>query len=180
MFCCGISINMTIEQLNALSQNAACAEFARCCGAPKWAAHLTEMRPYADAESVYQESEIAFDELERDDWLAAFSHHPRIGDVDALRAKFSTLAATKEWAGGEQSGTRQASEQTLRALSKRNAEYENKFDHVFIVCATGKSADEMLSILESRLPNESDTELDLAATEQRKITRLRLEKLLAA
>ena len=170
---------MTIEQLNALSEDDARAEFARCCGAQKWAAHLAEMRPYADAESVHQESEIAFDEMGRDDWLAAFSHHPRIGDVDALRAKFSTLAATKEWAGGEQAGTRAASEETLRALSAKNAEYEDKFEYVFIVCATGKSAGEMLEILGARLPNAPDAELELAAAEQRKITRLRLEKLLA-
>ena len=135
------------------------------------------MRPYADIESVYQQSEIAFDELSRDDWRAAFSHHPRIGDVDALRAKFSTLATTKEWAGGEQAGARAASDETLRALSEKNAEYESKFGTVFIVCATGKSADEMLQILEARLPNETDDEWQIAAIEQQKITRLRLEKL---
>ena len=169
---------MTIEQLNALDATEARATFERCCGARQWAAHLAEMRPYADAESVQQESEIAFDELDQDDWLEAFAHHPRIGDVDALRAKFSTLAATKAWAEGEQAGTRAASEQTLRALSAQNADYEAKFGHVFIVCATGKSADEMLAILEARLPNTPDDELELAAAEQRKITRLRLEKLL--
>ena len=170
---------MTIEQLNALSNDEARAAFERCCGAPQWAAHLADMRPYADAESVYQESEIAFDELSKDDWLQAFSHHPRIGDADALRAKFSTLSATKEWAGGEQSGTRAASEETLAALGAQNAAYEQKFGYVFIVCATGKSADEMLAILEARLPNAPDDELQLAAAEQREITRLRLEKLLS-
>ena len=169
---------MTIEQLNALSATEARAEFERCCGASKWAAHLTEMRPYADAESVWQESEIAFDELSEGDWLEAFAHHPRIGDVDALRAKFSTLAATKAWAGGEQAGTRAASDATLSALSAKNAEYENKFGYVFIVCATGKSADEMLAILDARLLNNAADELPLAAAEQRAITRLRLEKLL--
>lgn len=169
---------MTIEQLNALTQDEARAEMLRCCGAQKWAMHLADMRPYHDAESVMQESDIAFDELAREDWLEAFAHHPRIGDVDALRAKFSTLATTKEWAGGEQAGTRSASEQTLRDLSEKNAKYEEKFGTVFIVCATGKSADEMLKILQSRLPNEADDELNIAADEQRKITRLRLEKLL--
>ncbi len=170
---------MTIEYFDALPFPDALAEMQRCCGVPKWANHMADMRPYADAESVYQESEIAFDELSREDWLQAFSHHPRIGDVDALRAKFATLDATKEWAQGEQSGTRAASDETLRALSEQNAEYEAKFGTVFIVCATGKSADEMLTILESRLPNDADDELKLAAAEQRIITRLRLEKLLA-
>ena len=168
---------MTIEQLNALDQAEARAAMERCCGAPRWAAHLAEMRPYHDAESVLQESEIAFNELTEGDWREAFAHHPRIGDVDALRAKFSTLAATKEWAGGEQAGTRAASEETLRALAEKNAEYEAKFGCVFIVCATGKSADQMLQILEARLPNAPADELELAAREQRKITRLRLEKL---
>jgi 2-oxo-4-hydroxy-4-carboxy-5-ureidoimidazoline decarboxylase len=79
---------------------------------------------------------------------------------------------------GEQSGTSTASEETIKALSKGNKEYEDKFGYIFIVCATGKSADEMLAILESRLPNDPEKEIEIAADEQNKITRLRLEKLL--
>ncbi len=169
---------MTLEQFNDLPANEARAQLTRCCGATKWAAQLAELRPYADIEAVMRGSELVFNAMKRDDWLEAFAHHPRIGDVDALRAKFSTLAVTKEWAGGEQAGTRAASEQTLRALSQGNAEYEAMFGHVFIVCATGKSADEMLEILGARLPNAPADELNIAAAEQRKITHLRLEKLL--
>lgn len=168
-----------LENLNAATQTDARQTFARCCGASKWAAHMAEMRPYADAESVYQQSEIAFDELGEDDWREAFEHHPRIGDLDALRAKFSTLDATKEWAAGEQSETRAASEQTLQALAQGNRDYEDRFGFLFIVCATGKSADEMLALLQVRLPNDADDEWRIAAAEQRKITRLRLEKLLS-
>ena len=167
---------MTLQHLNALSGDDAQQELLRCCGARGWAAHMAKMRPYHDAESVSQESEIAFGHLAPGDWREAFGHHPRIGAGNALRAQFSTLAATKDWADGEQAGTRAAAEDTLRALGEKNAEYEAKFGYVFIVCATGKSAAEMLHILEARLPNNPDDELAIAARQQRQITRLRLEK----
>ncbi len=110
------------------------------------------------------------------DWLEAFAAHPRIGDVDALRAKF---AATAAWASGEQAGVAGASESTLRALAEGNRDYEAKFGHIFIVCATGKTADEMLGLLRERLANEPDAELAVAAAEQAKITAIRLRKLLS-
>ena len=123
--------------------------------------------------------ERAFETLTRADWLEAFAHHPRIGDVDALRAKFSTLGATKAWAGDEQAGARDAAEATLHALAEGNRAYEAKFGYLFIVCATGKTADEMLALLQARLGNTPEVELSLAATQQQQITRLRLQKLLA-
>ena len=115
--------------------------------------------------------EQAFDQLDRDDWLEAFAGHPRIGDLDSLRHRF---AATAALAAAEQAGTREASDRVLRALAQGNADYERRFGHLFIVCATGKSADEMLAILDQRLSNDPDVELEIAAGEQRKITRLRL------
>ena len=109
------------------------------------------------------------------DWLEAFGHHPRIGeDPEELRKKFSDTASV---ASGEQSGVSSASDETLNALAKRNTEYFEKFAHIFIVCATGKSANEMLDILEQRIDNPPVNELRIAAGEQAKITRLRLEKL---
>ena len=113
--------------------------------------------------------------MERADVLEAFTHHPRIGaDIDALRAKY---ASTAEWSAGEQSSVTTASDQTLRALRDANVAYEACYGHIFIVCATGKSASEMLSILKSRMDNDPRDELRVAAAEQAKITRLRLEKL---
>jgi 2-oxo-4-hydroxy-4-carboxy-5-ureidoimidazoline decarboxylase len=105
------------------------------------------------------------------DWLAAFDHHPRIGaDVDALRAKFATAATAER----EQAGVSGASEETLRALAQGNREYEARYGFIFLVCATGKSAVEMLAILRSRMDHETEAELRIAAGEQAKITRLRL------
>ena len=124
-------------------------------------------------------SEWAFDGLEREDWLEAFAGHPKIGDLDALRRKLGVAAerADAELAGSEQIGTARAADDVLRALHRGNRRYEQRFGYIFIVCATGKSADEMLGLLEARLENDSERELEIAAGEQRKITHLRLEKL---
>src|SRR5262249_30981337 len=144
-----------------------------------------------------------------EDWLEAFKHHPRIGDVDALRKKYagapspsaseihspsgselpspsaselhsqsaSELASTCE--GGEQAGMRGAADDVIEGLAAGNHAYEMKFGWIFLVCATGKSAAEMLALLRARMPNDPDTELRVAAGEQAKITRIRLEKLRA-
>jgi 2-oxo-4-hydroxy-4-carboxy-5-ureidoimidazoline decarboxylase len=133
-------------------------------------------RPFADEAAMLAVAEEAFRALGPDDWREAFTHHPRIGDLDGLRAKF---ASTRTWASGEQAGAMGADEGVLQALAAGNREYEERFGHIFIVCATGKSAAEMLGLLEDRLPNPPQTELRIAAAEQEKITRLRLQKLIA-
>jgi 2-oxo-4-hydroxy-4-carboxy-5-ureidoimidazoline decarboxylase len=113
--------------------------------------------------------------MERADILEAFSHHPEIGgDLDALRARFPTTAA---WSTSEQSAVTDADRETLEALRDGNAAYRERFGHLFIVCATGKSAQEMLALLRARLANDPEAELRVAAAEQARITRLRLEKL---
>jgi 2-oxo-4-hydroxy-4-carboxy-5-ureidoimidazoline decarboxylase len=106
--------------------------------------------------------------------LEAFEHHPKIGDINSLKEKYPN---TKEWASDEQAGINVASEEVLHAVAKGNEDYEKKFGYIFIVCATGKSAGEMRQILESRLMNNPDEEIQIAAEEQNKITKLRLEKL---
>ena len=107
-------------------------------------------------------------------WLEAFGGHPKIGDLDSLRMR---LAGNKQWSAGEQAGVEVANEETLQRLADGNREYEQRFGYVFIVCATGKTAAEMLALLESRLRNDDSTELSAASEEQRKITHLRLGKL---
>ena len=131
--------------------------------------------PIDDMVELLDDAEDEWYKCSPEDWKEAFSHHPKIGDIDSLKKKF---ASTANWAMGEQSGTSTASEETIKALAKGNKEYEGKFGYIFIVCATGKSADEMLAILNSRLPNDPKKEIEIAADEQNKITRLRLEKLL--
>ena len=167
---------MTLEQLNALAPEAAAAELLKCCGSARWASAVSARRPFSSQEELFAAADQEWARCGREDILEAFSHHPRIGGKDALRAKF---AATRGWSQGEQSKVTQASEETLDGLARGNDEYEKKFGYIFIVCATGKSADEMLALLRARLPNDADRELRLASGEQAKITRLRLAKLLA-
>jgi 2-oxo-4-hydroxy-4-carboxy-5-ureidoimidazoline decarboxylase len=111
-------------------------------------------------------------------WREAFLAHPRIGDVNALKAKFAKNPDA--WEGGEQSGADNASEDVIMALKRGNEEYEAKFGHIFLVCATGKSAKEMLNILQARMPNSAEAEILVAAGEQGKISHLRLHKLMTS
>lgn len=159
---------MTLGELNALPREVAERELSRCCGSTRWAAAIVARRPFADAEALARDAEEIWWTLEGGDWLEAFSRHPRIGERAA------------GWAGSEQAGMSGASEQTRQRLTALNHDYERKFGHVFLIFATGRSADEMLSELERRLGNDPATELKIAAGEQAKITRLRLEKLLVA
>lgn len=167
---------MTLDQLNHLPVQDAWAAFERCCGASAWVEQMCASRPYHDRDELFIAAERAAEELGGEDWREAFAHHPRIGDAAALRERF---AATATWAGDEQRAAAAATEQTLEALAARNREYEQKFGYIFIVFATGKSADDMLGLLRQRLRHDAGTELEVAAAEQRTITRLRLEKLLA-
>lgn len=168
---------MTIDDLNSLPESEARAAFERCCGAARWTARMCESLPCRDAEAVFAAARSVFRELDREDWLEAFAHHPRVGDVASLSEKF---AATAAWADEEQRGAAAAPEATLAALAEGNRAYTEKFGYIFIVCATGKSADEMLGLLRARIANDAERELAIAAEEQMKITRIRLEKLLGA
>lgn len=131
-------------------------------------------RPFANDEAVENVAHDIADVLIREDWLEAFAAHPRIGDVATLRERF---ANTKDWSDGEQAGVELASEATIRELARLNDQYFEKFGYIFIVCATGKSADQILQLLRKRLPNDPTTELALSSAEQRQITILRLRKL---
>jgi 2-oxo-4-hydroxy-4-carboxy-5-ureidoimidazoline decarboxylase len=164
------------EYLNKLAGNSLRAALFKCCASRRWTDQMIAAQPFASDLLVLKAAAGNWWKLDREDWAEAFAAHPKIGDVDSLRAKF---ADTRAWAGGEQAGVTAASEATLHKLAELNREYENRFGYIFIVCATGKTADEMLAILESRLPNDPQTELRIAAGEQLKITELRLKKLVS-
>jgi 2-oxo-4-hydroxy-4-carboxy-5-ureidoimidazoline decarboxylase len=165
-----------LSRLDGLPEALAAADLRRCCGSTRWVERMIAARPFGSRDRLFAFAEAAWRDLEPEDWREAFAEHPKIGDQEALRARF---AETREWALGEQAGTLGAMEATLSALARENQAYEARFGHIFIVCATGKSAEEMLSLLCARLGNDPETELHIAAGEQAKITRLRLLKLLA-
>ena len=171
---------MTLHDLNTLPVQQLREELRKCCGSSAWVNRMVPFFPAEDLVEILEDAEEQWYECSREDWKEAFSHHPRIGDVESLKKKFTSTGdpVTKGWASAEQSGVNTASQQTIQALAKANEEYEKKFGYIFIVCATGKSAEEMLGMLESRLFNSADDEIEIAADEQNKITKLRLEKLL--
>jgi 2-oxo-4-hydroxy-4-carboxy-5-ureidoimidazoline decarboxylase len=167
-------VTLTLAALNALPEAEAAAALARCCGSRTWVARMCAARPFADAAALHAAATRAAADLDRADRLEAFAHHPRIGATRELEHGFAT---TRAWATEEQSGAAAAGDDVKAALAARNRDYEARFGYGFIVCATGKSADTMLAMLEARLGNAPEMEWDVAWEEQMKITRLRLDKL---
>ena len=144
-----------------------------CCGSSRWAREIAARRPLGDEASLIRASDEIWSRLSEQDWMEAFSKHPRIGE---RKAPQTTTAQSAAWSAREQQNVATAPEETQQALASGNREYEKRFGRVFIVCATGKTAQEMLDILRKRLANDDGTELREAAEEQRKITNLRLRK----
>ncbi|MCC7528837.1 MAG: 2-oxo-4-hydroxy-4-carboxy-5-ureidoimidazoline decarboxylase [Candidatus Melainabacteria bacterium] len=169
-----VHANSKLEILNAYSEEDAKEELAKCCGASQWVEKMLARRPFHSFEELFSAADDIWFKLAAEDWLESFSHHPRIGDVDSLRAKFASTASFCE---NEQKSVCQASEEVLHQLASLNDEYFEKYGFIFIVCATGKTAEQMLEILKRRMPNNIDAELKVAAGEQAKITKIRLEKL---
>jgi 2-oxo-4-hydroxy-4-carboxy-5-ureidoimidazoline decarboxylase len=166
---------MTLHELNTLPRQQLKEVLTRCCGSSAWVDKMLPFFPADDLVELLEDAEEQWFLCSEADWREAFVHHPKIGDVESLKTKF---ASTAEWAAGEQSGVNTASLATIQALAEANKEYEEKFGYIFIVCASGKSAEEMLSALQSRLQNSPEVEIEIAADEQNKITKLRIEKLL--
>ena len=165
---------MRLENLNGLDEAAATRGFLRCCGSRRWAARMAISRPFADARTMADAAERAFDTLDRTDWLEAFAAHPKIGAGQAGGA-----SRADAWSAQEQALVAEGDEKTVQRLAEANRDYEARFGYIFIVCATGKTAAEMLALLERRLRHDPGAELRIAADEQKKITQLRLTKLLA-
>ena len=187
---------MNMGALNALPEDIAVGELLRCCGSSRWAREMAAARPFVSFDAAAAAADRIWDKVTPADWLEAFAAHPRIGEGAGRAGRAGRAggaggagtgggageagekARTAEWAHQEQAGARDASEAVRDRLAAANREYESRFGYLFIVCATGKSAEEMLAILERRLVNDPARELRIAAEEQRKITRLRLAKLL--
>ncbi len=164
-----------LTRLNALPEQEARSALTRCCGATRWVEQMLRARPFASARALHEAAEDIWAALGAEDVREAFAHHPEIGaNVEALRQKFG---ATQDLSRAEQASVGEASEATLHALARFNVSYRERFGYSFIVCATGKSAQEMLDILYSRIDHAPEVELAIAAAEQAKITRLRLEKI---
>jgi 2-oxo-4-hydroxy-4-carboxy-5-ureidoimidazoline decarboxylase len=167
---------MTLAELNQLSDAARQKVLAQCCGAAAWVAHMNALFPVGSYGQLLAAAEERWYRCGEADWREAFGHHPRIGDLDSLEQKF---AGTRGWAAGEQGGVNHSSREVLLQLARGNHAYEAKFGYIFIVCATGKSAEEMLAALQARLANLPEEEIKIAMAEQNMITRIRLEKLLS-
>lgn len=161
--------------LNSLSPTVAESRFRDCCGSREWARQMAAARPFKGSEELIGRAETIWSTLGPEDWLEAFASHPKIG---AKKAAPAQQAVSAEWSKGEQAGMDNANDLVKDELAEANRLYEEKFGYIFIVCATGKTAEEMLGLCRGRSGNPPEAELPIAAEEQRKITEIRLRKLL--
>ncbi len=168
-------MNKKLEQLNQAPNEKAEADFLNCCGSQNWARKMSETRPFPNIAELLNQARQTWQNLNAQDWLEAFAAHPKIG---AKKAASHQSAQSAEWSDAEQSGTEAAADSLRDELDEANRLYEEKFGFIFIVCATGKSAAEMLDLCRRRVRNDADSEIRIAADEQRKITEIRLKKLL--
>ncbi len=167
---------ISLKEFNQQTKKKAKEDLFNCCGSKKWVNRLMQSFPFKNEKQLHQlAQDIWYNQCSKKDYLEAFSHHPKIGDVKSLTKKF---AATKEWAGNEQGKVKEAAPETIKELAKKNKAYEKKNGFIFIVCATGKSAGEMLDLLTYRLLYDTEEEMNVAMGEQFKITIIRLKKLL--
>jgi 2-oxo-4-hydroxy-4-carboxy-5-ureidoimidazoline decarboxylase len=164
-----------VNKLNGLDRETLQKRLFGCCGSTKWLQEILMIFPVQSLEELHLKAEKIWLSLDEASWLEAFSHHPKIGDLSQLKEKF---AATASWSSQEQSSVSSAGDEVLRELQAGNIAYEEKFGFIFIVCATGKTATQMLTLLKERIGNERAKELQIAAGEQAKILHLRLDKFL--
>jgi OHCU decarboxylase len=161
--------------MNDLPPDEAESVFLDCCGSSEWASQMAGARPFPMVEQMFEAAENIWEALPPADWLEAFAHHPKIG---SKKPAAGVKRRASEWSAAEQSGADGADASVRKLLAEMNRLYHEKFGFIFIVCASGKSADEILAIVKARIRNSVETELRLAAEEQKKITEIRLAKLL--
>jgi 2-oxo-4-hydroxy-4-carboxy-5-ureidoimidazoline decarboxylase len=167
------SLNAVLTRWNALDADSASREVLPCCGSQAWARALAALRPLADPQTLYEASDKIWRGLAKEDWQEAFDSHPRIGQTHARAATAESLA----WSAQEQKSADGSGEDATKlALAEGNRQYEERFGHIFIVCASGKSSAEILSILHSRMDNKPAAEWLEAGEQQRQIMRLRLRR----
>ncbi len=169
-------MNKALERINQAGTAEAELVFRDCCGSVKWAYLLASARPFASACDLINTAADIWNELDTDDWLAAFSAHPKIGETKAAETQ---QARSAEWSAGEQAGMNAADDRLKQELAAANRAYHDKFGFIFIVCASGKSAEEMLELCRLRFGLDRKTEITNAAREQQEITEIRLRKLLS-
>jgi 2-oxo-4-hydroxy-4-carboxy-5-ureidoimidazoline decarboxylase len=165
-----------LARWNRLSVEDAVKEILPCCGSKAWAGGLAARRPFTDVTTLLAASDETWSNLPAEDWMEAFRSHPRIGESRAIQSA-SVQSAT--WSAQEQRDVATAGDGVKIALAEANREYERRFRRIFIVCATGKSAPEILEILRRRLKNDEPTELREAAEQQRQIIHIRVKKWLS-
>lgn len=170
-------VKVSVAEFDAMPALQAGRLLADCCGSSRWVSGMLARRPFGSRAAVFSAADEIWWSLEASDWREAFSHHPRIGEGRSAKPQSERGSA---WAAGEQSAVGRADDETRAALASANSEYEQCFGFIYIVFATGKSAEEMLGLACERLRNDPKAELRIAAEEQGKITRLRLEKLLGS
>jgi 2-oxo-4-hydroxy-4-carboxy-5-ureidoimidazoline decarboxylase len=171
-----LSANAVLDRWNSLDAETASREVLPCCGSRAWADRLAAHRPFANAQMLLGDAERVWASLAERDWQEAFDSHPRIGEQHARAATVESLA----WSSEEQRGAMSPDDARKLALAEGNRQYEERFGRIFIVCASGKSAAEILDILKARMSNTAAAELLEAAEQQRQITQLRLRRWLGA
>lgn len=169
-------MNEALERINQAGRPESESMFRDCCGSTEWASSMAAARPFASEDELMKAAVVNWNDRKTEDWLEAFSAHPKIGEAKAAPAQ---QVRSAEWSVGEQAGMNSADELLRQQLADANHEYYEKFGFIFIVCATGKTAGEMLELCRARIDNDRETEIANAAREQQKITEIRLKKLLS-
>jgi OHCU decarboxylase len=174
-------VNARLAAWNGADEAAARETMLMCCGAPRWAAEMAARRPIASVEELSATADRVWATMGEADWLAAFACHPKIGERETPASRQSPQGAGQAaaWSNQEQAGTSGANESVMTRMAERNRQYAERFGFTYIVCATGKSAEEMLAIMEMRLNSTREAELREAAEQQRQILQIRLGKWLA-
>jgi OHCU decarboxylase len=168
-------MNATLDTWNAANAEDAIETMIACCGSRRWAEAMVARRPLPNVKALVAAADSIWSTMEEADWMEAFACHPRIGERKSAHASVQSA----DWSQQEQCTVAVAPGSTLAALARGNGLYEERFGFTYIVCATGKSADELLDLLHRRLARERSTELLEAAEQQRQITQIRLRKWLA-
>ena len=165
-------MNLILDTFNGADNDTALASLMSCCASHRWALSVATLRPFKDEETLFTIADFIWNKMQEPDWMEAFRAHPRIGERKPAQAS----AQSKEWSSQEQAAIHSSHAEILAELASENLRYEKQFGFMYIVCATGKSAEEMLAILQTRLANDRHTELREAAEQQRQITQIRLRK----